>query len=154
LQFRAEEASARSKKHRLESADGWSLDDKRQPRLPDDKLGPTPAATLTKAEADKNDLPDLVRRWDERTGAERARLPHGTGFCIPKTDIAAAGYDLTLNRYKEVGSRTHPGRNPFRLASYRGGDRGGDEAARIAEPAFQQMLIDAGIEPTLDSSAE
>jgi type I restriction enzyme M protein len=25
-------------------ADGWSLDDKRQPLLPDDKLGPTPAA--------------------------------------------------------------------------------------------------------------
>jgi type I restriction enzyme M protein len=23
-------------------------------------------------------------------------------FCVPKADIAAAGYDLSLNRYKEV----------------------------------------------------
>ena len=30
-------------------ADGWSLDDKRQPLLPDDKLGPTPEAALTEA---------------------------------------------------------------------------------------------------------
>src|SRR5918995_457711 len=28
-------------------ADGWSLDDKRQPLLSDDKLGPTPKITLT-----------------------------------------------------------------------------------------------------------
>lgn len=24
------------------------------------------------------------------------------GFCVPKADIAAQGYDLSLNRYKEV----------------------------------------------------
>ena len=30
-------------------SDGWSLDDKRQPLLPDDKLGPAPAAALTEA---------------------------------------------------------------------------------------------------------
>jgi len=34
-------------------ADGWSLDDKRQPLLPDDKLGPTPTAALAEAEAAK-----------------------------------------------------------------------------------------------------
>src|SRR6185312_895576 len=35
-------------------ADGWSLDDKRQPLLPDDKLGPTPGGALTEADAAKN----------------------------------------------------------------------------------------------------
>jgi type I restriction enzyme M protein len=54
-------------------ADGWSLDDKRQPLVPDEKLGPTPAVALTEAEAEKNDLPDLVRRWRERASAERDR---------------------------------------------------------------------------------
>jgi type I restriction enzyme M protein len=82
--------------------DGWSLDDKRQPLLPDEKLGPTPAAALTEAEAKKNNLPDLVRRWAERTGTERARPRTAQSFCVPKTDIAAAGYDLSLNHYKQV----------------------------------------------------
>jgi type I restriction enzyme M protein len=83
-------------------ADGWSLDDKRQPLLPDDKIGPTPATSLTEADAAKNDLPDLVRRWGERAGAECARPRTAQSFCVPKVDIAAAGYDLSLNRYKEV----------------------------------------------------
>jgi type I restriction enzyme M protein len=88
-------------------ADGWSLDDKRQPLLADDKLGPTPAAALTAVEAEKNDLPDLVRRWSERARpggnwAEGMRPRTAQSFCVPKADIAAAGYDLSLNRYKEV----------------------------------------------------
>jgi type I restriction enzyme M protein len=83
-------------------ADGWSLDDKRQARLSDDKLGPTPEAALTEAEAAKNDLPDLVKRWTERDGAERKRPRTAQSFCVPKPDIVAAGYDLSLNRYKEV----------------------------------------------------
>jgi type I restriction enzyme M protein len=83
-------------------ADGWSLDDKRQPLLPDDKLGPTPASALSDAEAEKNNLPDLVRRWGGRDGAERERPRTAQSFCVPKADIAAAGYDLSLNRYKEV----------------------------------------------------
>jgi type I restriction enzyme M protein len=83
-------------------ADGWSLDDKREPLLPDDKLGPTPAVALTEAEAAKNDLPDVVKRWRERDGAERARPRASQSFCVPKADIAAAEYDLSLNRYREV----------------------------------------------------
>ncbi len=83
-------------------ADGWSLDDKRQPLLSDDKLGPTPATALTEAEATKNDLPNLVRRWGERTGVERTRPRTRQSFCVPKADIAAAGYDLSLNRYREA----------------------------------------------------
>lgn len=83
-------------------ADGWSLDDKRQPLLPDDKLGPTPEAVLNEADAAKNDLPDLVKRWAERGGSERKRPRTAQSFCVPKANIAAASYDLSLNRHKEV----------------------------------------------------
>src|SRR5947207_442020 len=83
-------------------ADGWSLDDKRQPLLPEDKLGPRPAAALSEAEVEKNNLPDVVRRWRERAAAERARPLTAQSFCVAKADITAAGYDLSLNRYKDV----------------------------------------------------
>jgi type I restriction enzyme M protein len=82
--------------------DGWSLDDKRQPLLTDDKLGPTPVVSLTEADAEKNNLPDVVWRWAERDGAERARPRTAQSFCVPKADISATGYDLSLNRYKDV----------------------------------------------------
>ena len=52
-------------------ADGWSLDDKRQPLLAEEKLGPTPVTELTDKEHEKNNLPDIVMRWEERDGAER-----------------------------------------------------------------------------------
>jgi type I restriction enzyme M protein len=83
-------------------ADGWSLDDKRQPLLDDDKLGPTPAKPLTEAEHAKNNLPDVLARWDKRSSAEKKRARTEQSFCVPKTDIAANGYDLSINRYKEV----------------------------------------------------
>jgi type I restriction enzyme M protein len=83
-------------------ADGWSLDDKRQPLLPDDKLGPTPKIALAEADAAKNNLPDVVRRWVERGRTERERARTAQSFCVPKAEIAVAGYDLSLNRYKEV----------------------------------------------------
>src|SRR5713226_583221 len=47
-------------------ADGWSLDDKRTPLLPDDKLGPVPRAVLSSDEHAKNNLPDVLARWAER----------------------------------------------------------------------------------------
>ena len=83
-------------------ADGWSLDDKRQPLLPEDKLGPTPEVVLTEAEAAKNDLPDLVKCWAQRDAAERKRPRTAQSFCVPKAEIATASYDLSLNRYREV----------------------------------------------------
>src|ERR1700674_856853 len=39
-------------------ADGWSLDDKRQPLLPEEKLGPIPSATLSSGDHTKNNPPD------------------------------------------------------------------------------------------------
>jgi type I restriction enzyme M protein len=83
-------------------ADGWSLDDKRNPLLPENKLGPTPADDLTEEEQAKNNLPDILTRWKERAGAERERLRTAQSFSVPKAEIVAQGYDLSLNRYKEA----------------------------------------------------
>ena len=131
-------------------ADGWSLDDKRTPLLPEDKLGPVPSflrhfratamdggstrnagaisdesgisaqraerpkggpegaseasnpVSLSAEDHAKNNLPDVLARWAERAGAERERPRTAQSFCVPKADIAAQGYDLSLNRYKEV----------------------------------------------------
>ena len=83
-------------------ADGWSLDDKRTPLLPDEKLGPKPLAALAAEEHVKNNLPDVLTRWAERNGAEVERPRTAQSFCVPKADIAAQAYDLSLNRYKEV----------------------------------------------------
>jgi type I restriction enzyme M protein len=83
-------------------ADGWSLDDKRTPLLPEDKLGPMPRTPLAEGEHAKNNLPDVLARWAQRNGAERERQRTAQSFCVPKADIAAQGYDLSINRYKEV----------------------------------------------------
>jgi type I restriction enzyme M protein len=84
------------------AADGWSLDDKRTPLLPEDKLGPVPKSVLAGVEHAKNNFPDVLARWPQRAGAERERPRTAQSFCVPKADIAAQGYDLSLNRYKEV----------------------------------------------------
>jgi len=83
-------------------ADGQSLDDKRTPLLPDEKLGPVPAQALTREEHAKNNLPDVLARWATRNTLEHERPRTAQSFCVPKADIAANGYDLSLNRYKEV----------------------------------------------------
>jgi type I restriction enzyme M protein len=83
-------------------ADGWSLDDKRTPLLPEHKLGPVPRTALGGGDYAKNNLPDMLARWAERNGAERERPRTAQSFCVPKPDIAALGFDLSLNRYKEV----------------------------------------------------
>ncbi|MFC9519189.1 N-6 DNA methylase [Nocardiaceae bacterium NPDC056970] len=62
-------------------ADGFSLDDKRNP-------------------IEANDLPDALTRWFARATTERGRNRTQQSFCVPKADIVAQGYDLSLNRYK------------------------------------------------------
>src|SRR5206468_6678036 len=69
-------------------ADGWSLDDKRLPLLSDDKLGPTPSTPLTPEEHAKNNLPDVLARWQQRTSSERERPLTAQSFCVPRADIA------------------------------------------------------------------
>lgn len=82
------------------TADGFSLDDKRNPLLADENLGVT--SNLTAEEHPKNNLPDVLARWSRRTTSERDRARTEQSFCVPKADIAAQGYDLSLNRYKEL----------------------------------------------------
>ena len=55
------------------NADGWSLDDKRAPLLSEDKLGAVPATELTAEEHTKNNLPDVLSRWQLRHTTERER---------------------------------------------------------------------------------
>jgi type I restriction enzyme M protein len=68
-------------------ADGFSLDDKRNP-------------------IEANDLPDVLTRWSSlsRPGdtTERDRARTEQSFLVPKADIVAQGYDLSINRYKEI----------------------------------------------------
>src|SRR6185312_1519854 len=51
-------------------ADGWSLDDKRQELLPFEKLGPVPDEPLAADEHPKNNLPDVLARWQKRNSVE------------------------------------------------------------------------------------
>lgn len=63
-------------------ADGFSLDDKRNP-------------------VDANDLPDILKRW-QNLPDERDRARTDQSFLVPKADIVAQSYDLSLNRYREI----------------------------------------------------
>jgi len=90
-------------------ADGLSLDDKRMPLLPEEKFGPVPRVVLAPEEHAKNNLPDILARWAKLGSAtskvrneEIDRPRTAQSFCVRKADIAAQGYDLSLNRYKEV----------------------------------------------------
>jgi type I restriction enzyme M protein len=87
-------------------AAGWSLDDKRQPLLLEDKIGLQPLrdghSLLSEAEHTKNNLPDVLARWSQRHGSELQRSRTDQSFCVPKADIAGNDYDLSINRYKEV----------------------------------------------------
>jgi type I restriction enzyme M protein len=77
-------------------ADGFSLDDKRTP-------------------IDANDLPDARVRWAERAGAERDRARTDQSFTVPKADIVAQGYDLSINRYKELVHDETERRDPMEI---------------------------------------
>jgi type I restriction enzyme M protein len=90
-------------------ADGQSLDDKRTPLLPAEKQGVVPEVALTAEEHAKNNFPDILARWrnlsnlkSEISNSEKNRPRTEQSFCVPKADIAAQGYDLSLNRHKEV----------------------------------------------------
>ena len=83
-------------------ADGWSLDDKRNPLLAIEKIGPTPKNDLGEGEHEKNNLPDCLKRWAERKGSEQERPKTEQSFCVSKDEIKEQGYDLSLNRYKEI----------------------------------------------------
>lgn len=65
------------------TADGYSLDDKR-------------------TELDnEGDIPDIIARY-HNLKAEATRTRKDKSFFVPKDEIVANGYDLTINKYKEV----------------------------------------------------
>ena len=66
--------------------DGFSLDDKRDP-------------------VEANDLPDVRKQWAAYlTGKKNKQFKDRTGkaFLVPKSEIVDNGYDLSINRYKEI----------------------------------------------------
>jgi type I restriction enzyme M protein len=63
-------------------ADGYSLDDKRNPTA-------------------ENDIQDILHRWNN-LGAEDTRSRTDQSFFVPVSDIRNNNYDLSINRYKEV----------------------------------------------------
>ena len=63
-------------------ADGFSLDDKRTP-------------------VSENDIPDIVIRFRNRE-QEETRARTEPSFLVPKEEIAQNGYDLSINKYKQV----------------------------------------------------
>jgi len=63
-------------------ADGKSLDDKRQ-------------------EIEKNDIPDILERW-ENLDKEAGRAKTEQSFLVTKEEIQGNGYDLSINKYKEI----------------------------------------------------
>lgn len=63
-------------------ADGYSLDDKR-------------------SIVSENDIPDIIKRFKSRdTEGERKRTEQS--FMVPKAEIIDNGYDISINKYKEV----------------------------------------------------
>jgi len=68
-------------------ADGYSLDDKRNP--------------LDESKHDSNNLPDILKRWQHRK-AESKRARTDQSFLVPKAEIAGNDYELSINRYKQV----------------------------------------------------
>lgn len=68
-------------------ADGYSLDDKRNP--------------LDAGKHECNNLPDILERW-RNLDAEAGRARTEQSFLVPKAEIAGNDYDLSINRYKEV----------------------------------------------------
>ena len=82
--------------------DGLSLDDRRADLLPPEKLGAKPKVALTEEDHAKNNLPDILARW-EALAAEAERPRTAQSFMVPVKEIISTGsWDLSLSRYKEI----------------------------------------------------
>ena len=66
------------------TADGFSLDDQRQP-------------------IKENDIPDIIKRFNNRNSKEeQERARTKKSFFVPKEEIVENDYDLSINKYKEI----------------------------------------------------
>ena len=109
-------------------ADGWCLDDKRTPLLPDEKLGPVPTQPLTADEHAKNNLPDVLARWAQRDGSEREASAHRAELLRAEGRYRRAGLRPLLNRYKEVVHEEVEHRPPKEILAELDEAGGGDSA--------------------------
>lgn len=57
---------------------------------------------LTAEDHTKKNLPDILAQWPQRDKAGRKNPRTAQSFCVSRDEIEAQGYDLSLNRYKEV----------------------------------------------------
>ncbi len=64
-------------------ADGFSLDDKRNP-------------------INDNDIPDIIKRFHNFEDKNEDRAKTEQSFFVDKKDIVENNYDLSINRYKEI----------------------------------------------------
>lgn len=78
-------------------ADGYSLDDKRNQLTPD----AFETDDWDEIEHENNNIPDILNRWDN-LDIEEERDRKSQSFIVDKNEIEEEGYDLSLNRYKEV----------------------------------------------------
>ena len=66
------------------------------------QFGVQPKVKLSADEHAKNNLPDVLARWLQRDSGEKSNERIAQSFVVPKAELAANGYDLSLNRYKQV----------------------------------------------------
>jgi type I restriction enzyme M protein len=50
----------------------------------------------------ENDIPDVLAKWKSR-GASGGRDRKARAFLVPRAEIEGNKWDLSINRYKEVG---------------------------------------------------
>ncbi|XMB73094.1 class I SAM-dependent DNA methyltransferase [Mycoplasmatota bacterium WC30] len=64
-------------------ADGFSLDDKRQP-------------------IDENDIPNIISKFESRYNSEVENARTEKSFFVTREEIQNSDYDLSINKYKEI----------------------------------------------------
>jgi type I restriction enzyme M protein len=63
-------------------------------------------------EASKNNLPDVLTRWSERHGSELHQPRTAQSFVVTREEIVEKGYDLSINRYREIAREAQVHRQP------------------------------------------
>ncbi|MGN2640139.1 N-6 DNA methylase [Nocardia takedensis] len=97
------------------AADGYGLDDRRTPLLPPEKTGV--AVVLDADEHAANNLPDVLARWRGRDAEEGDRARTEQSFRVPKAEIAARDYDLSVGRYREARTERVAHRPPREIVA-------------------------------------
>ena len=85
-------------------ADGYSLDDKRNPLLDEELIEKSfaqPSEAMKEVEG-KFDIAQILHDWNHGELNEVGTDRTTNSFLVPKEDIVKNGYDLSINRYKEI----------------------------------------------------